>query len=94
MSTGLKFLKHKGDPNHSHCRFEEKVNEILDKHMPWEKLNKKEMQLQIKPWFTKDIIKSIKRRDKLLRNIFKQVILSKTMNFMVNIKSFTVKSLT
>ena len=35
--------------------------------MPWEKLNKEEMQLQIKPWITKGIIKSIKRRDKLFK---------------------------
>ena len=57
----------KGDPNHSHERFNCKVNEILDKHMPWRKLNKKELRLQLKPWLTQGILKSIKRRDKLLR---------------------------
>ena len=57
----------KADPNHSFQRFNEKVNEILDKHMPWRKLNKKELRLQTKPWITKGILNSIKRRDRLLR---------------------------
>ena len=57
----------RADPNHSFKQFNEKVNEILDKHMPWRKLNKKEMRLQAKPWLTKGILNSIKRRDKLLR---------------------------
>ena len=57
----------KGDPNHSHERFNNKVNEILDKHMPWRKLNKKELRLQLKPWLTQGILNSIKRRDKTLR---------------------------
>ena len=57
----------KADPNHSFKRFNEKVNEILDKHMPWKKLSKKEVRLQTKPWITTGILNSIKRRDKLLR---------------------------
>ena len=52
----------KADPNHSFQRFNEKVNEILDKHMPWRKLNKKELRLQTKPWITKGILNSIKRQ--------------------------------
>ena len=35
--------------------------------MPWKRLNKKELRLQLKPWLTQGILKSIKRRDKLLR---------------------------
>ena len=38
------------DPNHSFQRFNDKVNEILDKHMPWRKLSRKEMRAQAKPW--------------------------------------------
>ena len=56
----------KADPNHSFQRFDKKVNEILDKHMPWRKLNKKEISIQSKPWITQGILNSIKRRDKLL----------------------------
>ena len=43
------------------------MNEILDTHVPLKKLNKKELRLQAKPWITPGIVKSIKRRDKLLR---------------------------
>ena len=57
----------KADPDHSFQRFNDKINEILDKHMPWRKLNKKELRLQTKPWITNGILNSIKRRDKLLR---------------------------
>ena len=59
--------EYKADPNHSFRRFHDKVNEILDKHMPWRKLNKKEIRLQTKPWITTGILNSMKRRDKLLR---------------------------
>ena len=57
----------RADPDHSFQRFNDKINEILDKHMPWRKLNKKEIRLQTKPWITNGILNSIKRRDKLLR---------------------------
>ena len=56
----------KGDPKHSFERFNDKVNEILDKHMPWRKLSRKELRVQAKPWLTVGILNSIKRRDKLL----------------------------
>ena len=35
--------------------------------MPWKKLNKKQLQLQAKPWITTSILASMKRRDKLLQ---------------------------
>ena len=44
-----------------------KVDEILDKYVPLKKVNKKQLRLEVKPWITRGIIKSIKRRDKLLR---------------------------
>ena len=63
----------KGDINHSFDSFDKKVNEILDKHVPFKKLNKKQLRLQSKPWITPGIIKSIKRRDKLLKKYIKIV---------------------
>ena len=57
----------KADPNHSFIRFNEKVNELLDKHMPWRKLSKRELRMQVKPWITKGILNSIQRKDKLFR---------------------------
>ena len=56
----------KADPKHSFQRFNDKVNTILDKHMPWRKMSRKEMRVQAKPWLTTGILNSIKRRDKLL----------------------------
>ena len=55
------------DTNHSFDRFDKKVSEIVDRYVPLKKVNKKELRLQTKPWITPGIIKSIKRRDKLLR---------------------------
>ena len=47
------------------------MNNILDKHVPLKKLNKKELRLRTKPWITHGLIKSIKRRDNLLRKFIK-----------------------
>jgi hypothetical protein len=57
----------KDDPQHSFDKFYGKVDEILDKYVPFKKVNKKQLRLEAKPWITRGIIKSIKRRDKLLR---------------------------
>ena len=57
-----------GDVNHSFDMFDQKINEVLDKHVPLKKLTKKELRLQSKPWITPGILNSIKRRDGLLRN--------------------------
>ena len=43
------------------------MNELLDKYIPLTKLKKKDFKNQAKPWITKGILKSIKRRDNLLR---------------------------
>ena len=55
------------DPIFSFSSFINKTNEILHKHVPLKKVNKKQLKLEAKPWITPGIIKSIKRRDKLLR---------------------------
>ena len=60
----------KGDVNLSYNAFDNKVNEILEKHVPLKKLNKKQLRLQSKPWITPGIVKSIKRRDKLFPKVF------------------------
>ena len=57
----------KADPNHSFKNVDKKINEIIDAHIPSKKLTKKDFKLQEKPWITSGIIKSIKRRDNLLR---------------------------
>ena len=57
----------KMDSNYSFDKFIEIVNSVLDKHMPWKKMNKKDFKLETKPWITPGILLSIKRRDKLLK---------------------------
>ena len=63
----------KGDVNLSYNAFDNKVNEILEKHVPLKKLNKKQLRLQSKPWITPGIVKSIKRRDNLLKKYIKTI---------------------
>ena len=58
---------HKMDTNYSMEQFYQKIKEIIDKHVPLKKMNKKDFKIQAKPWITPGIINSIKRRDKLLR---------------------------
>ena len=55
------------DSNYSFDNFISTVNSVLDKHMPWKKMNKKDFKLESKPWITRGILISIKRRDTLLR---------------------------
>ena len=55
------------DSDFSFNSFMESVNVILDKHMPWKKMNKKDFKLEAKPWITRGILNSIKRRDTLLK---------------------------
>ena len=57
----------KMDVNYSFENFYTKISEIIDKHVPLKKVSKKEIKLQAKPWITPGIIKSITRRDKLLK---------------------------
>ena len=58
----------KGDPNHSFNMFDIKINELMQKYVPLKKLTKKDFKYQLKPWISTGILKSIKRRDKLIHN--------------------------
>ena len=58
----------KMDSNYSFQMFNNKVDELVNKHLPEKKLNKKDFKLQAKPWITPGILNSIKRRDKLLNS--------------------------
>ena len=60
----------KADTQHSFELFDQKMNDILDKHVPLKK-KKKELRLRTKPWITHGLIKSIKRHDNLLRKFIK-----------------------
>ena len=57
----------KDDPNYSFDKFNQVINQLLDKHIPLMKMSKKQYKQQFKPWITKGIRKSISIRDKLLK---------------------------
>ena len=61
----------RGDINHSFDNFLNKFNAILDNHAPLKKANKKEIKTQQKPWITKGILCSIKKRDIIFRQLRK-----------------------
>ena len=61
----------KKDANHSFNSFNDAVEKILDKHMPKIKITKKEFKLKYKPWVTRGILTSIRRRDKLLKKFIR-----------------------
>ena len=57
----------RGDINYSFDMFDKKINEILDKNVPYKKIDKKQLRLEAKPWITQGILTCIKRRDHLLK---------------------------
>jgi hypothetical protein len=57
----------KNDANISFNNWWSKLDPIIDKFMPLEKITNKEYKRKFKPWITTGLINSMKRRDKLLR---------------------------
>ena len=57
----------KKDVNNSFDNFMVKINEILDKHMPYKKISYKEFKNRYKPWINKEILDSIKEKNKLFK---------------------------
>ena len=47
------------------------INNILDKHNPFKEHAKRKEKLRFKPWITKGILRSIKQRDKINKEIIK-----------------------
>ena len=59
------------DINHSFDTFISILNTLLDKHAPFKTMNKKELKLQQKPWISKGILCSIRKRDIIFRKLKK-----------------------
>ncbi len=57
----------KADANYSFNAFYERIDNILNTHMPIRKITKKEFKQKYKPWVTNEILKSIKRRGQILK---------------------------
>ena len=47
------------------------INNLLDKHAPFKEQAKRKEKLRFKPWITKDILTSIKQRDKIYKEMIK-----------------------
>ena len=61
----------KNDVDHSFNNFMVKMDNILDKHMPYKKISNKEFKNKYKPWINKEIIKSIYDKNKLFNKYMK-----------------------
>ena len=46
-------------------KFYDKINNLVEKHAPLQKLTQKEVKTQMKPWITKEIQIAIHKRNKL-----------------------------
>ena len=62
------------NPNLSFNNFTLAINNLIDKYMPLKKRTHKEIKQQFKPWITKDILISIRKREKLY---YKKIIKTK-----------------
>ena len=60
-----------GDVNDSFEVFYSHMSNLLDRHVPMIKLTKKQIKTRCKPWITAGIIKSINKRDLLLKQYIK-----------------------
>ena len=50
------------DVNYSNNKFLSKINELLDKHMPFRKITHKEFKKQHKPWISNVILSKIRQK--------------------------------
>ena len=55
------------NPELSFQNFFNKLDCVLNHHVPLKKITKKQMNRSLKPWVTKGIIKSMSRRDNFLK---------------------------
>ena len=79
------------DINKSFTLLEQKINSIIDKHMPLRKLTKKEIKLKKKPWITNEIRAQMRKRDKKHRKFLKTKNREKRDELYINFKEFRNK---
>ena len=59
----------------------DKLNQIIDKHIPFKKLSRKEIKFKSKPWITKGLKNSIKLKNKSYTNTSKQNFLGESQEW-------------
>ena len=66
-----KIYSNVSDPTTMFTSFYDKLNQIIDKHLPFKKLSRKEIKFSSKPWITKGIKTSINLKNKLYKKYLK-----------------------
>ena len=61
----------RGQINQKYKFFYENIMKVIDKNAPLKKLTKEELKRSKKPWITKGILTSIKKKNILLKKIIK-----------------------
>ena len=70
----------RGDVDYSCKTFNKKINEILDKHVPFKKLSIQDKKLSKKPWITTGILNSIKNKNRLYGKVIRAKDLERIRN--------------
>ena len=60
------------DPNISFKRFYEKLDALINEHLPLKRLSKNQIKNRNKPWITKGILKSVRKRDNVYKRFMKE----------------------
>ena len=68
---------HWTDPNHAFAVFYTKIQDIINRYLKRRKITPKELKNKQKPWITKEVIKKIKKRDKLHKKYIKKLNMDK-----------------
>ena len=77
-----------GDLNQSFDIFLSSINILLDKHAPFKKVKKKDAKLQSKPWISKGILCSIRKRYIIFRKMKKATNLTAKENLHSKYKTY------
>ena len=65
------FNDNNSDPELCFNAFNNKIQGLIDQHLPTTKLTKRQIKTKLKPWITSGILKSIAKRDFYLRKFIK-----------------------
>ena len=73
----------RNDVDYSFQEYMSKIKNVLDSHIPLKKLSAKQFKQRFKPWISSDILNKIKEKNKILKNILNQKILSERENYTI-----------
>ena len=82
--TALKLDEENVD--NSFDRFFQIIETLLDTYAPIEKLSRKKQKLMLKPWLTKGIMTSVKKRISSIENSSELDVMKKKQSYKINLK--------